>query len=136
MITVHRAVWLMHDEHVDRVLGRRVHDRHRRVVVDDDVGMPALAGHLCRVGLERVRRAARLRRLGRAKLGVGGAARKDHLYDVQLGLEAIRERRRPPHRALGRLRPVGSDHHAMDRTTHRELAVWVHSRIMPATGLR
>ena len=49
-----------------------VHDRHRRVVVDHDVGAPELPGRLHRVGLQIIRGGARPGGVGGAELGVYG----------------------------------------------------------------
>ena len=150
MITVQRALWLMrfgtlpeqellaarhagvpHDQHVDPVLLRRVDDRHRGVVVDHDVRVPPLPRDLRGVDLQLVGRAAGARRLCCSELGVGRAAGEDHLHDVEVGLVAIRERRRPRDGSLGRHRPVRPHHHAADRTAFACVAVRAHARIIP-----
>ena len=118
-------------QHVDLVLLGRLDDRHRRVVVDHDVRAAAFAGDLGGVRLELVGGAARPRGLGGAELRVGGVARQDHLDDVEVRLVAVRERRRPRDRALGRDRPVGADHHALHGAAHPHVAVRAHARIMP-----
>ena len=102
------------DEHVDRLVLGRTHDRHRGVVVDHDVGEPARSRELRRVHLQLVGRAVCPGRLGGPVLGVGGVLRDDHLHDVELRTEPLGERGRPFHRSRGGLGTIGAHHHPAD----------------------
>ena len=86
-------------QHVDRVVVGRVHDGHRRVIVDDDVRPASLAGQAEGFDLESVGGRVRARGLGRAELRVGRARRHDHLHQVQFRAVALGEGDRPVHRS-------------------------------------
>jgi hypothetical protein len=103
------------DQHVDRRLLRDLKDRHRGIIVHDHAREGAVAGELLRELAELGRRGARAggRRLSR--LARRRVLHEDDLQDEQLRGVAVGHVGRPANGSVGRLRPVGRDHHPLHR---------------------
>jgi hypothetical protein len=104
------------------------HDRHRRVVIDDDGGMTAFPGKLPDVNRELLAGRGCTRAFRRPELGRCGVVRYDHLHNEELCAVPFRERDSPSDRLLGGFGPIGPDHHAPDLSV---LKVACHTFVFP-----